>query len=256
MIGHAGRLLPVFATFVCLAAAGYGLAVNGRADGVGDRVSALINHWRASGLSSAPAGPIPASPNSGSGASRLPQNGAASTRPSGGAVGKDTIFDLTVAGSPENPVSGTHYPASSSGFQNPSNAPTPNPTSLAPLRVRYADAQASVLAARAKLDAMQEALELKLANAPDYRATQSDLATAEAELADVRAHNDPGSVALIAASRKVLDARTAFQKVMNSASAGDPAVTSARRELADAQHALALAKAQQDDAVVGTSKKQ
>ncbi len=37
VIGHTGRVLPVFAMLLCLGAAGYGLYANGHDDGVGAR---------------------------------------------------------------------------------------------------------------------------------------------------------------------------------------------------------------------------
>ncbi len=250
LIGHAGRVLPIVATIVCLAAAGYGLMLSGRADGVGPRVTGWINSWRADG---APAGATNGNGTTGGGATASghrpsPPDGVSGGGPSdsGGSVGHGSIFDVNAPGTPESSIPKNNNLAPSNPIPGTSAPLRPDPSTLAALRTRAETAQAAVQTAKAKLDAVQKSIVAGLSSQPAYQSAKSEVTAAETGLAAVRDTSGPGSETLVAASKRVLDAKTALQKVIASASSTDPTVTAAQRELSDAQHALASIKSEQE----------
>lgn len=250
VIGHAGRVLPVFAMLFCLAAAGYGLWANGRDAGIGSRVSTWWNQPHTNG-SQPPA-------SSGHGANGGTASSSSGSGSEGGAgngqsIGHGSIFDTNVPGTPESPshASPSHGSAAAGGTPNTPSVVKPagvDPSLLSALRTRRADAQATMQAAKANLDAAQKALVATLSSQPAYQSAKAEVDAAESNLSSVRASNDPGSEALVSASKRALEAKTALQKIIAAATASDPATSAAQRQFTDAQRSLVSIKAEQDAA--------
>lgn len=247
VIGHAGRVLPVFAMLLCLGAAGYGAWANGHDDGIGTRVMTWINQWHSNGpqpSASSGHGPGSAGDSSSSPGSRVDGGGG-----NGQSIGHGSIFDMNAPGTSELPGHLSQSPGPTAIGNTPVNPNVVKPAGVDPaLLTRRASAQAAMRAAKAKLDAAQKALVVSLSTTPGYQSAKAEVDAAEANLSSVHASSDPGSAEVIAASTRALNSRIALQKLIAAASASDPATFAAQREYADAQHALVSIKAEQDAA--------
>ena len=119
---------------------------------------------------------------------------------------------------------------------------------------RYSAASALVAKAHAKVDAATAVLLPALSQTAVYQAAKSELDAADTALKAVRADGGPDNVALVSASQRYLNAKTAVQKLIDEAAANDPATVGARQELITAQGDLRAAKEEMTN-TKGTGKK-
>jgi hypothetical protein len=247
VIGHAGRVLPVFAVLLCLAAAGYGYWANGRDDGIGEHVLKWINQPHTYG--SQPSASSGHGANNSGGASSSPGSRSENGGGNGQSVGHGSIFDMNAPGTPEAPSHANPSPGPTAAGNSRASPNVLKPAGVDPtLLTRLASAQAAMRAAKAKLETAQKALVTSLTNQAAYQSAKAEVDGAEANLSSVRASSEPGSEAIVAASTRALSARIALQKIINTASASDPATSAAQREFTDAQRALVSIKAEQEAA--------
>ncbi len=246
IIGHTGRVLPVFAILICLAAAGYGLCANGHDDEIKARVTSWINQWHASGSQPAASDGHGSNSTAGRSSSSLRSDSGGG---SGQSIGHGSIFDMSAPGKSEPPNHANPSPGAAAIGNAPAVPGVVKPAGVEPtLLIRRTNAQAAIRAARMKLDAAQKTLIGSLSSTPEYQSAKAEVDAAEANLTIVHASSDPGSAQVIAASTRALNSRIALQILIAAASATDPKTSVAQREYADAQRTLISIKAEQDAA--------